>query len=254
MRKNKKAQPRNLKMAGWFSLAVVTLIILSGILKFIILIEESRFDGSHFTLEITNKNEFISFSPKDSSINVLRVADGSNIAKKWEIPVDVKINSREEFTKENLSRNLLLLSFKRQINFLDSIKLFIFSISVKDNSFNEKSISSSDDKTKVQSVLTSSFSDPTILEERQSIEIINSADIPGLGNRLANYITNMGGNVILVTTGDIKDKSEIKYLNKTYTLKKISEILSFESSKEDKKGLGDIVITIGKDSQKNTPF
>ncbi len=254
MRKNKKTQPKNLKMAGWFFLAVATLIILSGILRFIILVEESRFDGGHFTLQIANKNEFISFSPKDSSINLLRVVDGRDVAKTLEIPVDSKIDSKDEFTKENLSKNLLLLSFKGQLNFLDSIKLSLFSASVKDNSFNETRISLSEDKSKIQSVLTSTFSDPAITEEKQSIEIINSADVPGLGNRLANYITNMGGNVILVTTGDIKDKSEIKYLDKTYTLKKISRMLGFVSSKEDKKRLGDVTIIIGKDSKDNTQF
>lgn len=253
MRKNKKTQPRNLKMAGWFSLAVVTLIILSGILKFIILVEESRFNGNHFTLEIANKNEFISFSPKDSSINILKV-EGSDVAKKLEIPVDSKVDSKDEFTKENLSKNLLLLSLKGKLNFLDSVKLSFFSTSVKDNSFNEASISLFKDKSKVQSILTSTFSDSAITEEKQSIEIINSADVPGLGNRLANYITNMGGNVILVTTGDIKDKSEIKYLDKTYTLSRISRLLGFVISKGDKKGLGDITIIIGKDSQNNAQF
>ncbi len=243
-------------MAGWFSLAVITLIVLSGILKFTILIEESKFNGNHFTLEIVNKNEFVAFSPKDSSISLLKVANGNDIARAWEIPVDAKINSDEEFSKDNLSKRLLVLSLdlKRQINFLDAVKLLFFSSGVKDSSITETNISVTDSKTKIQSAIISVFSDPEILEEKQSIEIINAADVPGLGNRLANYINNIGGNVILVTNGDARDKSQIKYSSNTYTVKKISELLGFESFRQDKKDLADIVITIGKDSQKTTKF
>src|SRR5260221_10243644 len=104
MRRARKPAPKNLKMAGWFSLAVITLIVLSGILKLFILIEESKFDGrSHFTIEIENKSEFVSFSPKDSSISILNIEGGGDAAKTLEIPVDARISSRDEFKKDNIS-------------------------------------------------------------------------------------------------------------------------------------------------------
>lgn len=245
-----KRQPKNLKMAGWFTLAIATLIILSGILKLIILINESKFDGNHFTLEITNQNKFISFSPKDQSVAILKVQSGIDVAKSWEIPVDEKINSDQNISKDTLAKELFLLGFKGKINFLDSIKLSFYSSQVKSDSIEEIITPFIPSKPNINSF----FADPNILEEKQSIEIINSTDESGLGNRLANYLTNLGCNVVLVTTGDPADKSQISYSDSSYTVAKISKLLGYKSIKMSKKDIADIIIIIGRDNKKPTNF
>lgn len=248
----------NLKFAAFFFILVGALVFLSLIFRIVLLIKESKFDGSsHFTILIQNSRvQVISFSPKSSTVGILTLENISS--KSLEIPIDARIFSTSPVNSRNLSSSLskMLFDFKSQkeINFIDIFRLLLFSETVKENSISEKLITDKSEKIKIDSTVSTFFADPEILDEKASIEIINATDIYGLGNRLANLVSNMGGNVILVSTGESKNNSEIEYTRGSYTVEKLSSILGIRSVKSDKKGLPDVIIVIGNDSINTLKF
>lgn len=244
---SKKKTSENLKLAFFFLFLVGGIVFLSLIFRGVFLLKESKFDGfSHFALGLKNeKSQFISFSPKDSTIGILSL---ENISEQ-EIPADAKIDSRLGVSSGNLKPVLfsLLFDFKSQkdINFIDILRLYFYTQTVKESSIAEVKLTDKIDKREIESTISTLFVDPKIQDEKLNIEVVNATDVPGLGNKVANLVSNMGGNVILVSTGDIKKDSEIQYLEDSYTAEKISRILKIKKVKITKKSLGDVTLIIG---------
>lgn len=261
MRK-KKSTSSNLGVAVGFSIIVLGLIFFSFILRMLLLLGESKFDGvNSFTVLINEDKiqQIINFSPKNSSISILSIVDyKENYAKSLEIPVDGTFSSEEKVKGDNLSsvlsENILNFKMQKDLNFMDFLRLTLFTNTVKSTSINEKTISRQTSPQTLALLTSSLFVDPGILDEKQNIEIINATDVYGLGNKLANLVTNIGGNVILVTTGDLEENSEIQYVNDTYTAKRLSQILNFKLVKTKKKSIPDVIIIIGKDSVSSLKF
>ncbi|HKC14939.1 MAG TPA: LytR C-terminal domain-containing protein [Patescibacteria group bacterium] len=262
MRK-KKIKKGNLGIAAGFSFIVVGLIFFSFFLRILLLLGESKFDGvNSFTAVAKEQNlrQVINFSPKSQSISILNLKDydNQNLAKSLEIPIDGGFSSFEPLTAKNLStqlsKNIFNLQNQKELNFLDFLRLFLFTNTVKLSSINEETISKKTNNQNLLSITSSFFADPAILEEKQNIEIINATETPGLGNRLANLLTNMGGNVILVTTEDLQDKSQVQYVKKTYTAQRIARVLGFKLSETKKKSIPDVIIIIGSDSLNSLKF
>lgn len=261
MRK-KKITSNNLGVAAIFSFIVLGLIFFSFVLRILLILGESKFDGvNSFTVLVNEEKtqQIINFSPKNSSISILSaVSYNGNEVKSLEIPIDGSFSSQELIKGNNLSsvlsKNILNSKMQKDLNFMDFFRLFLFTNTVKSISIDEEEISKETSAQTLLSLTSSLFVDPVILDEKQSIEIINATDIYGLGNRLANLVTNIGGNVILVTTGDLQNNSEVQYINSTYTAKKLSQILNFKFVKINKKSIPDIIIIIGKDSVSSLKF
>jgi len=262
MRKKKTTQ-RNLGIAAGFSFIVLGLIFFSLILRVLILLGESKFDGMNsFTVVINQKKEgqIINFSPKDESISILNVKDreGQNLGVSLEIPIDGSFSVGEKVNGKNLSSalsgNIFNFRDQKELNFMDFLRLSLFTNTVKQNAVNEETISKESDIQELLRIISSFFVDPVILEEKQSIEVINTTDVPGLGNRLAVLITNMGGNVILVSTGDRAEKSEVLYIKKTYTAERLAKVLRFKLTETKKKSIPDVIIIIGKDALEDLKF
>lgn len=259
---SRKKSDGNLKFAAVFFVFIGALIVLSLFFRGIFFLKESKFDGSsHFTLEVqneprTNEVQIISFSPKSSTIRILSLENLD--PKSLEIPIDAKIDSTFSFSPQNIRSSLfkMVLDFKdqKEVNVVDIMRLFLFSQTIKDSAISGKNIDDHTDKVNIDSITSTFFIDPAIIEEKLNIEIINSTNVFGLGNRLANYVSNMGGNVILVSTGDDNEMSKIEFVKDSYTVKKLSSILNFKSIGIQRKSLPDVIITIGDDVLKNLKF
>lgn len=256
MRK-KKQKNSNLNIAIGFSLLVLGLILLSLLFKGILLVEQSRFDGSNsFSVLFSDKdkNQVVYFSPQNPSISILDINgyNPNSIGKALEIPIDGKVTLDDQVTAKNLSAILFrrILDFRNQtdINPVDFFKLYLFAKTANDNIINEKTISKDTNSQQLSSLTSSLFIDPALSGEKQNIEIINASETYGLGNRLANLVTNIGGNVILVTTQDVTDRSQIQYVKNSYTVKRLSQILGYDTAQVEKKSIPDVIIIIGKDA------
>ncbi|HYM65297.1 MAG TPA: LytR C-terminal domain-containing protein [Candidatus Sulfotelmatobacter sp.] len=258
---HKKENVNNLRLASLFVLLVGGLVLMSLIVKLIFTVRESHFDGIHkFNLVISdNKNlNIVSFSPSNNSFSVLKVYEmlkPEDASKELKIPVDGIIKSKEKTTEKNVpsvifNAILPLGNSYQKMTIVDLIRIFIFSRSVSENSIYVRELFSDLNGTQKSTLIALSFTDPSIYQENQSIEVINSTNLSGLGARIAEVISNMGGNVILVSgSSNQENKSKILYSgNITYTVRKLGQFLNFPVEESDKKGIADVIIIIGKDS------
>jgi hypothetical protein len=91
--------------------------------------------------------------------------------------------------------------------------------------------------------------DPAIYRENQSIEIVNATRIDGLGAKFASFISNIGGNPVMVSSSnDVIGKSKIIYYGKeSYTVKKLSTYFNIKKENSKTRRLADVIIIVGKD-------
>jgi len=253
----KKQKSSNLKLAGIFLLLVFGLISLSIIFKIFLIIKDSKFDGSNrFTVGFTAKNysKIESFSPKDKTISII-IVDG-NLRKQTlsdflEVPVDVNVKTDEEnnlSVDTDLLNSLFTLGRQSNLNTFDAFKLLLFS-KLSGAKIMQKVLTTNSSSGQVQDAVSNFLIDPQVINENTNIEVINATDVYGLGSRFATLITNMGGNVILVSTSDKTSKNSkvIYYQTKSYTAEKIGEVLKIPLEQTNKKSVSDVIIIIGED-------
>lgn len=263
----KSKRSGNMKLAGFFVLAVLGLVIVSGFFKILFLIKDSRFDGLHkFNVEFVEKNKIsiVSFSPQNRTISIIKVNNTLNpdpVSKNFAIIVDGRIFLKNDLNNKNLFSAIIksalpLGNTVKDLTMIDLVRLSLFSRSVPQNSIYDRGFLQQYNEAQKATIISLSFTDPVIYQENQSIEIVNATDVFGLGGRLANLISNAGGNVILITSADKEsNNSKITYSGeKTYTVKKLGEYLNFPVEKADKKGIADVIIIIGKDKAQNNRF
>jgi len=255
----------NLKLAGLFVVIVLGLIVFSGLFKFLLIVGESRFDGSHnFIIGFVGKDKIqvVSFSPQNRTVSILDVESkyNNNIAKTLEIPIDGIITFQDP-DKNNISSALLKSALSlgaplKNITILDAFRLFLFYKTIPQNNIYERQLLSSLNNAQKSTVISLSLTDTSVYQENQAIQIINASDIGGLGSRLAALITNIGGNVVLVSTSDkTAQNSKIVYFGKeSYTVKKMSSYLGISPEDSDQRGVADVIIIIGKDKADGLNF
>jgi hypothetical protein len=261
---SKKGSSKNLKLAGLFVVFVFGLILLSALLKTFLIIKTSRFDGTHnFIVNFvgTSGNEVVAFSPQNNSYSVLALDKSyvkANLKILLEIPIDAVVS---DFNNNNIPSALLqsIFSFGRplkNLTVLDALRLFLFAKTVPTNKIYERQFIANLNSQQKTTVISLSFTDPAIYQENQAIQIINASNVYGLGTRLATLITNIGGNVVLVSTSDqtVKSSKIVYYGSKTYTVKNLSEYLGFPAEQSTNKGVADVIITIGTDKAGGSNF
>jgi len=259
-KKKSAAKRNNLDIALMFLGIFLFLFFVSLVIKLVIVFQNSKFDGSHrFTIAVSEKGstKIISFSPQEKSISILTV-DGKineNIRKFLAVPIDDYIVSDKiSISRTNIASNLLgsildLNKLHSKLTSIDILRLSYFTKFVSLTSVYEKRISADLDEQTRELLVSSFFLDQQISMEKKRIQIINGTDITGAGNRLAAVISNMGGDVVIVSTSDRDEKiSKIIYSgNKSYTVDKLSSVLSFPSEKSMEISLADVIIILGKD-------
>lgn len=267
---------KNLRTAYGFFAVFFILIFVSIFLKFALVVRDSKFDGQNrFTVEVSSRGagisrlvgqndsvKVLSFSPKNKSIAILRIeGDVPNIVRFLEIPIDGRLESNLSFSKKSMGSDLTKTFFnlgglETNLTFIDISKLIFFTKTVEQSEIFEKELSSQSSKGEIQSIVSNFFIDPGIVEERKSMEVINATDVPGLGNRVANLVSNMGGNVILVSTSQsTQERSEVQYTQeRSYTVKKLSQVLGFKTVKKNTSSISDVIIIIGKDALGHLQF
>lgn len=270
MKRKKKLSQPNLKPVVIFSLFVFSLLALSVLIKFTSLVLKGKFDGQHrFTISINNeKNNLISFAPDSHTIAVLQVLGDPNLSTQQlrrvlEIPIDgfvftqqLSVSDKEDVEKVLRSMVLNYKDLNTDLTIIDMARLWFYTktLPVHDITIKQfllpKDALSSEKESFVDRISSQLFTDNTIVQEKVSIQVINGTNVAGLGNRLARLITNMGGNVVAVTTAEKEvETSQISYFgSETYTLKRLSKILGYKQNKLQKQLISDIIITVGKDS------
>jgi hypothetical protein len=227
-----------------------------------LIVKTSTFDGAHnFIVSFTGEknSRVVVFSPQGKSISILDVGSSKDLPSLLEIPIDGRIAVKDINGKIPSLLFQSIASLGKPLNnltVLDAIRLFIFSETVPANNISEKELSPGLNPAQQSTLISLSVNDPAIYQENQSIQIINAADIYGIGGKLAALIENIGGNVVLVSTSDkTEQKSKIVYYgNESYTVKKLSKYLGFTTESSNTVGVADVIITIGQDSAGSGKF
>lgn len=262
MKRGKSKSGKNTKFAIIFFVLIGVIVMSSLIYKAVSLVARSRFDNHHrFNVLLSDsKNiKILSFAPDENLISSLQIKDSNNnldIYKFLEIPIDATIlTDSENFNKDIPSLlGSAVLNYKDNhsgLTVVDVIRLLLFAKTVKTESVHSDELATDLDESERDKILAALFEDDKISNEKVSIEIINAAGEQGLGNRIARLITNMGGNVLIVSTSsDLENKSYISYKGKKiYTLEKLKNLLGFEMIDKNQQEIGDITIRLGKDYQ-----
>lgn len=268
MRKKKDLNKNNTtKFALVFIAIVVFIIVISLIVKTVFIIKQSKFDDSkRINISIyDNKNsKVISIAGYERAIGVLNIEqkiDQSQISRYLGIPIDAFIKA-EGFDINQETDSLFLNSLfhfsqlKTNLTIIDLARLFIFAKITPKRETSMERISKDLTLENIDNIVGKLLKDDKIEKEKQTVRIINATDVAGLGNRLARFITNMGANVIIVTTSDMTQKdSTISYESKkTFTVEKLTEVLGFKTTEATGKNIADITITIGEDKVSHLPF
>ncbi len=258
MKKSKKEGIKSFNLALYFGLLILLIIIISITFKAIDVIRKSEFDNKNrFTVAVLNdKNvDIISVSPSTGEQTGIRVENAGSLSaiENYSIPVDVFVETESDFSSESKSIFLKMLFNKRSLesslNVLDLFKLSIFSFGVDGENFSYQNIES-DSIDELNGLSSSEFVDETMSQDKVNIQVINSTEIGGLGNKIAKTITNLGGNVVLVNSSkDEVGESVIYYQEESYTVKKLSKVLNIKTEKHETSSIADIIVVLGKDQE-----
>lgn len=270
-KKSEASKKSNLKLVFLFCLFIGLLVLGSIALKIIFLIAQSKYDGVHrFTITVAapqNKGDkksiaIYSFAPDAKNITVLSlkgdIVHESLIGRYVGLPIDAQIAFSRPLSDSPdgvLLASLERFDTKTNLTIIDILRLFLYTKSVPAHSVIQKELitdtkEKSLDEGEIDRIVAPLFIDAAIAQERMSIQIINGTDTPGLANRLGRVLTNMGANVIAVSTSEpILPKSIIEYYGeKNYTVEKIMKIFGFTPRNVQKPGISDIIIKLGKDN------
>lgn len=267
-RKKKRPKTYNLKLAGVFVSVVGLLLLVSATFKAAAIIAKSRFDGQHrFTIAVAQRRkgvEVLSFAPKERQIVRLTLeglgeGNVSRVGSTLKIPIDGTIETslipRSDVREALFFLTLSYRNLATNLTIVDLGRLLWFTRSIPGGNVTRTSLSLPLDDAEMDKLLIPLFADQTVLEEKQSIAIVNGTDVPGLGTRLARLVTNLGGNVVSVTTAtEPALSSKIATEKETYTSKKLTKLLNYPQTSAQETGIADITITIGRDSTKTSVF
>ncbi len=259
MRKAKKETIKSYNLALYFGLLILLIIIISVAFKTFDIIRKSEFDlKNRFTVAVLNDEnvDIITVSPKTGEQFGIRLenAQSLSVVDKFSIPVDVFVETNSDFSSESKSIFSKMLFNKRSLdsslNVLDLFKLSLYSFGVKGENFSHKNLSL-DEESELNKVSSNEFIDETISRDKVSIQVTNSTEIGGLGNKIAKTITNLGGNVVLVNSSKDKlENSVIYYQEESYTIKKLSKVLNIKAVKHETSSIADIIVILGEDQDK----
>ncbi len=280
--RNKKKQGTGKKVlwAFLFSFFIFLVIAISFFVKLVGVFQAGLFDGEHrFTVLLRSEKEsdkvaLVSFSPRENRVVMLFIS-----GKKEEInspgklswflgvpidgfivyPFSLQGQSSDQKTSQfltNIFKNVVLYYSlaKTNLTVLDAARIWLFVRNVPAHNISNATYQQFLNPQKMQdetldTFVSSLFADNVVTNEKVSIHIINASGVSGFGNQFARIISNSGGNVVAVTTGDsILPTSEIAFANKeTYTLKKLEKILQCKAIPVEKQTISDIVVILGKD-------
>lgn len=256
MRKSKNGEVKSINLALYFGLLVLLIIIISVLFKAFDLVRKSKFDSKHrFTIAVVNNNDWDIYTVLPSEGQQLNINIEGEIlndpTKAYSIPIDSYVKTKSHFSPDSKLIFLRMLINKRKIdgdiNVWDLFKLSMYSLGVGSDKFDKEKIEK-DEIQSLENISSEKFEDQELAKEKVDIQITNSTQIGGLGNRVASMVSNLGGAVVLVNNSkELQSESIIYFENDSYTVRKLSKILKMKTEKRKTSSIAQIVIVIGKD-------
>lgn len=249
---------RNGALVAFFFLIVFVAIVISIAVKIFLLINHSTFDGHHqFILELqhANQDQLVILNPTTNTVSILRV---HNMKNEWDIhAVEVPIDAVYQLPDDKQSASLQSIFFGmifrchnpvcQGIDTVDAIKMYFFTKHIRPSDIQTADVSLPVSQQDFRATIQSIANDDTLYHEALSVSIINDSGEVGLGNKASQLLTDIGANVVSVTSGEIQQNTTMQsiYGKESYSVQRLEKIFHLQSQKMQKAGISDIIITIG---------
>ena len=269
----KSVQPnhdKSLKTFYLYATGVVLVILISLVIRGVLLFQQNVFDPAHhFTLAVTQQGivkEIVSFNPQIPSISVLKIQDKqipyATLAKDYGITSDgyVQVDDPSPINADITALMwfgvLHTATLQSNLTIFDTVRLFLLSKNVATNNEVTSDITLHNQNTQTNTEIIQALTDPDISSESISIQIINASNITGMGQRLGKVLTNMGANVVDVSSSQtVQKKTTMAYFgDQSFTLEHLQHLLQVSPKKLTTQPIANIVITIGTDKSQTTTF
>lgn len=230
------------------------------------MVKNSKFEGSEGFIVLVQQADhkkavFYGFDPTSGNFSQLIVTSPTNLVnlnQLLSLPADGEIEKKtihegQEFPFEFSSASLYIQKRAKDISFIDAFRLWLFSKTTRENMKRSDHLTLPATQEIIDSVLDDAFIDSRLEKDKQTITITNGTTVSGLGGKLEQSISRIGGNVISVTTSHslLKESKIIYYGERTYTVDRLSQILPFPVEAREGNSVSDILIEIGENT-KNT--
>lgn len=250
----------------WFLTFVAIFIAVALSARTVFLLQKSTFTTNSYSILVQNKRSYIyAFEKSAPKLSIIKLPDssGSRIKKSlsYSIPIDssVETNSNEIFSSPNIFRVIFKpwnFSYNN-MTAIDHMKLVLSFLTIPRGEVNSKEIklNREGEVTGIsQQKIYEIFKDPVIINEGLSLSIINATKIDGLGDKVAQIMKIIGGNVVSVSSAEENKASTITAEKDSVTLKRISNVLGIKANIEenisDISDIADVKIVLGKDFEK----
>ncbi|RJQ24412.1 LytR family transcriptional regulator [Candidatus Parcubacteria bacterium] len=250
-----------------FLLIVLFSILFSLVYKGVKLVTESKFWGSYYNLLVVTPDDYFLLQINNSSgkatlmeaVGLKRKKNDSRfeICMEIGVPCDgllVYTNARDAKGFENIVTftsvvNMIFSKKNYQLenmNTLDLVKVYFYLKSVSDNNFYRFKY----DFRKSESLkMYDLFKNDLIINDKLSLEIINSTSINGLGTNFSEMLKSAGYSVVFVSSSEEKSLSKIIYRvdGNSVTLKYLRNFLNIPGEYKNESSIADITVILGND-------
>lgn len=238
-----------------FFIFCVLLIGIGIAIKAYLLFASSTFDGTHQgVLQIVNRKgdteEIVVLDPDTNSSSLLHFSGDLPITvHPLYLPVDMKIVGQDMNNLSDLGQYILFHQTPTDsINVIDRLRIFLFTFGVSPKNITQKRITLPQDQLPLGQIIGQLLVDNTLYTQNQTITVVNATGVSGIGNATAKIISNIGGDVIAVTTGDIATHTTLVYSQQQrYTARRLAHIFHATLTQSQNPSLSDMTLTIGKD-------
>ncbi|MEX2007674.1 MAG: LytR C-terminal domain-containing protein [Candidatus Levyibacteriota bacterium] len=258
-KKRIKVKKDNLKVGIIFSVVIALLIGFSLIGKLASVLEQGKYDDNYpMSLKVEGKYgvQFLSIFPKEHEISVLNVSGGREVSESLAIAPEAEViagalSVEPSDTSSFFHAILRNEEVKTNLTAVDKFRLYLLSKSIAGEDVTVEDVSVSGEA--ADKIISSLFSDSGITSEGLRVEVVNATGVYGIGNKVARIISNIGTDVVFVSTADNTEEECVIYYqdDKTYTVKRLARTLGFRTVKNAKRTISDITVVIGENGLKS---
>jgi hypothetical protein len=270
MKKKEQEVPpvkNSLRTFKLFCLVVACIVTLSLVYRIVLLLKNSKFDGQSSVIVALEQSDgkkdvIYTFDPTGETVSVTTVIGSLTIQQLRQqlgIPIDISLSNRtvsdHTFPLELTAYSLYNPQEATEMTLIDAVRLWWLFRSTPDTRINRKTVSVRGEEQR-NDELGSQFIDTKLENDKKTIAIVNATSVSGLGSRLERVLGHVGASVISITTAhQTIQQSKISYYGeKSYTVDRLSRILSYPTEQRSGSNVSDIIIEIGQDQQRTTIF
>ena len=248
---------RSIRTFLLFCLVVGTLIAGSLLYRAVLIIRDSQYISSQqFILSISEKNlrpvTLYAFAPKGESVATIQLTVPKTLS--FGVPSDGYIHLASEKNKRPLEDLLVDIGLRKggletNLSLFDIAQLYLVLKTTRTKMQEEGTVS---EQGTVDKTILLLLSDQKLAAEGQTIALVNATGVAGVGRKLEQALTAIGGTVISVKTAkDIQTATTISAVTNGYTTKRLAAMLDTKSFSKSDRAVSDILITIGSDLLKH---